>query len=129
MKAFTNLSVLFVVILIADTSFQAARKISLAEIQAIENPDYWLELGTEELLATLSTKKNENIAKNIVLFVGDGMGGSTITAARHFKRQTQNKPNLFFESFPFMALTQVRLLCYLKIKNQVFSTILDVLCR
>ena len=57
----------------------------------------------------LFKKTNENIAKNIIIFVGDGMGISTITAARHYKRQSKNIPYLNFESFPSMALTQVRI--------------------
>ena len=83
--------------------------ISLDKIQAIENPKYWKNLGIEELTASLKDV-NRKVAKNIIIFIGDGMGISTITAARHYKRKLKKVPYLSFESFPSMALTQVILL-------------------
>ena len=83
--------------------------ISLDQIQAIENPEYWKNLGIKELTASLQSANNK-IAKNVIIFIGDGMGISTITAARHYKRKLKKEPYLSFESFPSMALTQVILL-------------------
>ena len=80
---------------------------TLEEIKRKENPEYWQNLGLTEILSTLKSKPNENIAKNIIIFIGDGMGGSTITASRWYKRQKKNIPNLSFESFPYTAMTQV----------------------
>ena len=49
-------------------------------------------------------------AKNLILFVGDGMGMSTITAARIFDGQRRGKLGeenaLAFESFPYVALSK-----------------------
>jgi len=49
-------------------------------------------------------------AKNVILFVGDGMGMSTITAARIFDGQRHGKLGeeyeLAFESFPYVALSK-----------------------
>jgi len=49
-------------------------------------------------------------AKNLILFVGDGMGMSTITAARIFDGQRRGKLGeehaLAFESFPYVALAK-----------------------
>jgi alkaline phosphatase len=49
-------------------------------------------------------------AKNIILFVGDGMGISTTTAARIYdgqrKGMTGEENKLFFESFPYQALSK-----------------------
>ncbi len=49
-------------------------------------------------------------AKSVILFVGDGMGMSTITAARIFEGQRQGKlgeeNELAFESFPYVALSK-----------------------
>ena len=49
-------------------------------------------------------------AKNVILFVGDGMGISTLTAARILQGQNQGKPGeegqLSFESFPFSSLVK-----------------------
>ena len=80
--------------------------ISLDQIQAIENLEYWKALGIKELTSSLQSVNN-NIAKNVIIFIGDGMGISTITAARHYKRKIKKEPYLSFESFPSMALTQV----------------------
>ncbi|XP_037075229.1 alkaline phosphatase-like [Pollicipes pollicipes] len=53
---------------------------------------------------------NRNTAKNIIVFIGDGMGIPTITAARIYKGQQQGKNgeegNLFFETFPHVALSK-----------------------
>ena len=50
-------------------------------------------------------------AKNVILFVGDGMGLSTVTAARIYKGQLQRRPGeeekLAFETFPSVGLSKV----------------------
>ncbi len=49
-------------------------------------------------------------AKNVILVVGDGMGVSTVTAARILEGQLKNKPGeenrLSFDNFPFTALSK-----------------------
>lgn len=49
-------------------------------------------------------------ARNVILFVGDGMGASTITAARIFDGQRKGGPGeenqLAFETFPHVALSK-----------------------
>ncbi|WP_417362860.1 alkaline phosphatase [Gallaecimonas pentaromativorans] len=49
-------------------------------------------------------------AKNVILFVGDGMGVSTLTAARIFEGQQQGKSGeenrLSFETFPYSGLVK-----------------------
>ena len=80
---------------------------SIEEIRKVENPDYWQKLGFEELLKSKNQIRNENVAKNILIFIGDGMGVSTITAARWLKRYKTSKYNLVFDEFPYSALTQV----------------------
>lgn len=56
----------------------------------------------------LSIKKNTRTAKNVILFVGDGMGVSTVTAARIFDGQSRGELGednvLSFETFPHVAL-------------------------
>lgn len=59
--------------------------------------------------ARVATEKNEKkTAKNIILFIGDGMGVSTITAGRIFDGQSQGKMGeehvLAFEEFDNVAL-------------------------
>ena len=74
--------------------------------------DYWQSKGDEELAAALKVTLNTNVAKNIVLFLGDGMGIPTVTAARIYKGQSKSKfsgeeSQLLFETFPHVALSKV----------------------
>lgn len=52
-----------------------------------------------------------NTAKNVILFLGDGMSLTTITAARIYKGQLQNTSgesgHLSFEKFPFTGISKV----------------------
>lgn len=47
---------------------------------------------------------NENIAKNAILFMGDGMGIPVLTAARTLLGD--EKASLSFEKFPFVAMSK-----------------------
>ena len=53
---------------------------------------------------------NTRRAKNVILFIGDGMGVSTVSAARIFDGQNQGKKGeehmLPFETFPYVALSK-----------------------
>lgn len=72
----------------------------------------WDKLATDSLNKALKQTYNTNLAKNIILFIGDGMGVSTVTAARIYKGQKQGHPGeetiLKFEEFPHVALSKVR---------------------
>lgn len=61
-------------------------------------------------LANKQAQRPGEKAKNVILFVGDGMGVSTLTAARILEGQQQGKSGeegyLSFESFPFSALVK-----------------------
>ena len=50
-------------------------------------------------------------AKNVILFIGDGMSASTVTTTRIYKGQLNNKTGeeetLVFEEFPNIALSKV----------------------
>lgn len=74
----------------------------------------WIESAQEELKRLLSQKPNTNIAKNVILFLGDGMGMSTVTAARILKGQLQNNPGeetvFEFEKFPYVSLAKTYLI-------------------
>ncbi len=52
-----------------------------------EDANTWQAKGQAALEASEQLKPNNNRAKNVILFVGDGMGISTITAARIFEGQ------------------------------------------
>lgn len=49
--------------------------------------------------------KNEKTAKNVIIFVGDGMGPNTITASRIYRGGETS--TLDFETFPNVALIKV----------------------
>ncbi|XP_037717070.1 membrane-bound alkaline phosphatase-like [Drosophila subpulchrella] len=75
------------------------------------DPQFWYNIADEEIsqrlqLPQLSTKK----AKNVIMFLGDGMPISSVTAARILKGQRQNKTGeeslLSFESFPYSGLSR-----------------------
>lgn len=77
-----------------------------------ETPTFWLESGQRSIEAAEQLKPNQRHAKNVILFVGDGMGISTITAARIMEGQTKpdnrggEENSLSFESFPYLALSK-----------------------
>jgi alkaline phosphatase len=59
----------------------------------------------EELRAALSVELNTHWAKNVVLFVADGMGPATQTAARVYAHGKEG--HLAWERFPHMGLLKV----------------------
>lgn len=75
-----------------------------------ETPESWFESGQAELQRALQRAPNTQRAKNVILFVGDGMGISTVTAARIFAGQLQGSAGeenfLSFEQFPAVALSK-----------------------
>jgi alkaline phosphatase len=75
-----------------------------------ENAGQWYSDGGAELQRTLQLKPNEGRARNVILFVGDGMGLSTVTAARIFDGQLRGdsgeENTLAFEELPYMALAK-----------------------
>eukprot|EP00090_Calanus_glacialis_P026917 TRINITY_DN42321_c0_g1_i1.p1 TRINITY_DN42321_c0_g1~~TRINITY_DN42321_c0_g1_i1.p1 ORF type:complete len:552 (-),score=154.93 TRINITY_DN42321_c0_g1_i1:143-1798(-) len=73
-----------------------------------ENKDFWLKKGEDELQEALSLKPNTNLAKNIILFIGDGMSLATVTAARVYKgQQAEGKSaQLSWEKLPNVGLSK-----------------------
>jgi alkaline phosphatase len=73
--------------------------------------NYWRNIAKDNLNRYLNLKHNTGKARNIVLMIGDGMGLSTITAARTLKGQMQGnsgeETELNFEKFPYTALAKV----------------------
>ncbi|XP_075976859.1 alkaline phosphatase 12 [Anticarsia gemmatalis] len=63
---------------------------------------YWSELAENELNEALQVKLNYNTAKNVILFIGDGMGPNTVTATRIYKGGESHR--LVYEKFPHMGL-------------------------
>ncbi|XP_070688481.1 alkaline phosphatase-like [Pempheris klunzingeri] len=71
---------------------------------------YWNNLGKEALHAALNIQPNIHQAKNLILFLGDGMGVPTVTAARILKGQLAGKSgeetSLVMDTFPYLALSK-----------------------
>ncbi|KAI4881341.1 hypothetical protein NFI96_001649 [Prochilodus magdalenae] len=75
-----------------------------------ENPQFWNTKGKDALQKALSLKPSVYQAKNLILFLGDGMGVSTVTAARILKGQLAGKNGeetmLTMDTFPYLALSK-----------------------
>lgn len=76
-------------------------------------PQFWNDQAQLVLQKALLRERtlNKNPAKNVVMFVGDGMGVSTVTAARILKGQKAGKTGeetvLAWEDFSSVALSKV----------------------
>jgi alkaline phosphatase len=80
----------------------------------VVSDDYW-QMGRAVLAQRMKTVHRPQRAKNVVLLIGDGMGVSTITAARIFDgqypddgspRRTGEENVLSFETLPHTALVK-----------------------
>ncbi|MGQ8364726.1 alkaline phosphatase [Glaciecola sp. 1036] len=91
---------------VAISSASSALANSLPEHQT---SNAWYTSANELLMQKLDVN-NSFKAKNVILFVGDGMGISTLTAARILEGQQQDmmgEENLLsFETFPYSALVK-----------------------
>ena len=70
----------------------------------VQGDDPYFKQAEATLQRIMTQQKNTGRAKNVILFVGDGMGFSTVTAARilagqHARRQRRGEPARF-ESCP-----------------------------
>ncbi len=75
-----------------------------------ETPNTWFSDGQRAIAEAKKRIPNNSRAKNIILFVGDGMGISTITAARILEGQLRGENGeenlLSFEKLPYSALSK-----------------------
>ncbi|KAH8283353.1 hypothetical protein KR054_008855 [Drosophila jambulina] len=69
-----------------------------------ESSEYWHSASKNLLREKLNFVRNTNRAKNIILFLGDGMGLATLAAARSYIGGEELK--LSFEEFPFTGLSK-----------------------
>lgn len=68
--------------------------------------DYWGNLGQDILKVQLQKNMlNKNVAKNIIMFLGDGMSIPTIAATRIYMGGEEKA--LSFEKFPYSGLSKV----------------------
>ncbi|XP_069991183.1 alkaline phosphatase-like [Penaeus vannamei] len=69
---------------------------------------YWYQLGKDDIHEALHRPKNEKVARNVILFLGDGLGITVGTASRILKGQRQGHSGeegyLLWERFPNVGL-------------------------
>lgn len=80
----------------------------------VADQEYWYEQARQALRKRLQyTADHRPHAKNVVYFVGDGMGVATATAARILRGQRQGKRGeeheLAWDTFPAVAMAKVNL--------------------
>ncbi|KAK0175237.1 hypothetical protein PV327_009003 [Microctonus hyperodae] len=72
--------------------------------------NYWYEEALAALNKRVKTKINKNVAKNIIIYLGDGMSIPTLFAARTYKGQLDGKfgeeDELYWETFPYTGLSK-----------------------
>lgn len=79
-------------------------------VKRVETPETWRRDGWAAIDAAKSQKVRKGRAKNVILFVGDGLGVSTVTAARildgQLRGESGEENRLSFEEFPFSAFSK-----------------------
>ncbi|XP_076249978.1 alkaline phosphatase, tissue-nonspecific isozyme-like isoform X1 [Rhynchophorus ferrugineus] len=71
----------------------------------LEDQNYWSQLGKDELARAIKKKVNSDVAKNVILFVGDGMGLTTITTSRIYGKT--EKGHLAWEHFQNLGVLKI----------------------
>lgn len=68
---------------------------------------FWIDNGQNYLKQRLGLTLNKNVAKNIIIFIGDGMSLATQMATRAYL----GNENIYlsFEKFPYTGLSRVSL--------------------
>ncbi|MEX2470111.1 MAG: alkaline phosphatase [Pseudohongiellaceae bacterium] len=84
---------------------------SILPALAQETPQSWFDEGRAAVERNAALRaQSQGRARNIILFVGDGMGVSTVTAARILEGQLRGETGeenvLSFETFPNVALAK-----------------------
>ena len=69
--------------------------------------EYWTKKAQEYTLEQINRSENRNVAKNIIMFLGDGMSVPTVAAARVY--QGGEEQQLAFEKFPHTGMSKVYL--------------------
>jgi alkaline phosphatase len=97
---------------ITDTTFTCEPFTAPEQIDLIGNTkdNVWFSEAQARVAAATQPNLTRGAAKNVILFVGDGMGISTVTAARILEGQLNGKSgeehNLSFDLFPYTGLAK-----------------------
>ncbi|XP_045517675.1 membrane-bound alkaline phosphatase-like isoform X2 [Pieris brassicae] len=98
-------------------SFNSVKSRSISEKNAIpkrtfdeKNKEHWRQQAQWTLRAKLAKPQNTKVAKNVILFLGDGMSITTLAATRVYLGRkygfTGEEVKLSFESFPHTGLAK-----------------------
>lgn len=67
--------------------------------------EYWNLQGQMKIQELVDEKINSNVAKNVIMFVGDGMSLETVAATRMLLGGESK--SLSFENFPYVGFAKV----------------------
>lgn len=103
-RIFFYCSIIFSIVIIAS-------ECRIFQAPYADDVDYWHNYNVKYLRKILDSNTGDaRIAKNVILFVGDGMSLATVAAGRVFKGQLEGKSGeeteLVFENFPHVALSK-----------------------
>lgn len=112
MKIKSVLSKTFVILSLANFAVPqfAQNPATLYPVKRTESAETWLRDGQAAIKRAKALKPITRRAKNVILFLGDGMGVTTLTAARILEGQMRGESGeenrLSFENFPYTALSK-----------------------
>lgn len=89
---------------------QKVRQFSPKNLEEYE-PTFWRQKAQATLKEKLSSQPQTNEAKNVIFFIGDGMGVQTVAATRMYIQSEETE--LSFEKFPNRGLASVSFLSHL----------------
>ncbi|XP_035901909.1 alkaline phosphatase-like [Anopheles stephensi] len=76
-----------------------------------KDPEYWQATGQDRLRLQLEhSKQNLNVAKNVIIFLGDGLSIPTLAATRMYMGGEELE--LSFETFPYTGLAKTYCINY-----------------
>lgn len=90
---------------------------------------HWKRLADEDIITISKVEKNQGVAKNVILFIGDGLGPNTITAARIYGKGEDGY--LAFEKFPYTGTLKVTFckICVIWTTENAYFFCLDIFCK
>lgn len=95
----------------AESNARSKRQAPKGNEEELEG-QYWITQAQQRLQEQLTKELNFNIAKNVIMFLGDGMSIPTLSAARAYMGKLEGslsgeETHLFFDDFPHSGLSKV----------------------
>lgn len=82
---------------------QAPKKLHPRQV-AEQQSSFWLNAGQEFVQKQRNKKQNKGVAKNVIMFLGDGMSSATLAATRPYIGGEEK--SLSFEEFPVVGMAK-----------------------